>query len=65
MAQTALGHEEVEQMLDQVIAVLRYEQSAGASPRRLYQEADRLVALAAVLERQEADLRDDVEGVAI
>lgn len=65
MAQTAVGWEEVEQILDEVISVLRYEQSAGAQPRALYQQADRIVDLAATLEQQEADLRDDVEGVAI
>lgn len=65
MAQTAYGWEEVEEILDEVIAVLRYEQSAGATPRALFQQADRIWALAAVLEQQDADLRDDVEGVAI
>ena len=65
MGLTAVGWEEVEEILDEVIAVLRYEQSAGAQPRALYQQSDRLWALAATLEQQEADLRDDVEGVAI
>ena len=65
MAQTAVGWEEVEQILDEVIAVLRYEQSAGAQPRALYQQSDRLWALAATLEQQEADLHDEIGGVGV
>lgn len=65
MAQTAVGWEEVEQILDEVIAVLRYEQSAGATPRPLFEQSDRLWALAALLEQQEADLNDDIEGVGV
>lgn len=65
MAQTAVGWEEVETILDEVIAVLRYEQSAGATPRPLFEQADRLYQLAFLLEEQEADLHDDIEGVAV